>query len=173
MVWARTKLMIWDYIFEPVVDIRISYTGKTPQKFYKKINELIRTVLNVPDAYVQEKSYNWEKTKDGEKFEIAWEVAKVLDVFSYIVLEIDLRGFSAGDEGKATIRIRPRLITEYPQDTIWQQNLIYEMLRRAWHRFFYHRKRMEYLNFGKELVTSFESSVKRFGELMNQGIAEQ
>lgn len=167
MVWARTKLMIWDYIFEPVVDIKIAYAGKSPEKYYKKINELIRTIFNVPDAYVQEKSYSWETTKDGQKFEIAWEVTKVLDVFSYFVFEVDLRGLSAAGEGKASIRIRPRLITEYPQDTIFQQNLLYEMLRRTWHRLFYHKKRMEYLNFGKELVTTFESSVKHFGEVMN------
>ncbi|MBI4018609.1 MAG: hypothetical protein HY368_03295 [Candidatus Aenigmarchaeota archaeon] len=172
MVWARTKLLIWDYIFEPVTDVRVAYAGKHPGKFYKKINELIRSVLNVPDGYIQEKSYNWEKTKDGEKFEIAWEVTKVLDVFSYIVLEIDLSGFSVGEEGKASIRIRPRLITEYPQDTIFQQNLLYEIMRRMWHRLFYHRKRMEYLNFGKELVTTFESTVKRFGEGLNEGTAE-
>lgn len=167
MVWARTKLMIWDYIFEPVVDVRISYTGKTPEKFYKKINEFIRTIFNIPDAYVQEKNYLWEKNKDGEKFEVAWEITKILDVFSYIVVEIDLRGFSAAGEGKATVRLRPRLITEYPQDTIFQQNLLYEILRRTWHRLFYHRKRMEYLNLGKELVTTFEGSVKHFGETMN------
>ena len=45
MVWARTKLLIWDYIFEPVKDIEIAYQGPNPQKFYKKINELISTLV--------------------------------------------------------------------------------------------------------------------------------
>ena len=30
MVWARTKLLIWDYIFEPIKDLRISYIGPKP-----------------------------------------------------------------------------------------------------------------------------------------------
>ena len=71
MVWARTRLSIWDYVFEPVKQIAINYTGKSPAKFYRKINELIRTVFAVPEGYVQEKTYDWQKTKDGDKFSIA------------------------------------------------------------------------------------------------------
>jgi hypothetical protein len=173
MVWARTKLLIWDYIFEPIKDIRVSYTGPRPELFYKKINELIRTVFNVPDAYVQEKTYTWEKGKDSERFEIDWEVNKILDIYSYIVTEISIKGFTANGEGKAVIRIKPRLITEYPQDTIWQQNIVYEMFRRFWHNVYYHNKRMEYLHMGKELITSFESSIKHFGEALREGKQDQ
>ena len=36
MVWARTRLLIWDYIFEPVKRIKINYTGPNPDKFYQK-----------------------------------------------------------------------------------------------------------------------------------------
>ena len=169
MVWARTKLLIWDYIFEPVKDIELVYQGPNPQKFYKKINELIRTVFNVPDAYVQEKSYDWEKGKDTERFEVSWEVNKILDTFSFITIEVDLKGFSVAGEGKAAVKIKPRLITEYPQDTVWQQSIIYEMARRFWHKSFYHHKRMEYLNFGKELITGFESAIKHFGEILREG----
>lgn len=169
MVWARTKLLIWDYIFEPVKAIQISYAGRNPEKLYKKLNELIRTVFNVPDAYVQEKAYNWGKEKEAEKFEIEWEVSKILDLFSYIAVELTLKGFTAEGEGRAIIRIRPRLITEYPQDTIWQQNIIYEMLRRFWHRMFYHHKRMEYLNMGKDMIVNFESSIKHYMEILKEG----
>lgn len=168
MVWARTRLLIWDYVFEPVKDIRISYSGPHPDKFYKKINELIRTVFNVPDAYVQETTYSWEKGKDTERFEINWEVNKLLDTFSYITVEIIFKGFSVDGEGKASVRLKPRLITEYPQDTIWQNSIIYEMLRRFWHKYYYHKKRMEFLSYAKELLTTFESSIKHFGETLRE-----
>lgn len=162
MVWARTKLLIWDYIFEPVREVKISYAGKHPERLYKKINELLRIVFNVPEGYIQEKNYRWEKLKDTERFEIAWEMNKILDLYSFITVDVDLRGFSTEGEGRASIKIKPRLVTEYPQDTIWQQNILYEMLRRFWHRIFYHRKRMEYLDLGKELVVNFENSIKHF-----------
>ncbi len=67
MVWARTKLLIWDYVFEPVKDIRISYSGKNPERLYKKLNELLRLIFNVPEGYIQEKTYKWEKKKESEK----------------------------------------------------------------------------------------------------------
>ena len=170
MVWARTKLLIWEYIFEPAKDIRIGMTTKSAGSFYKKVNELIRTVFNVPDAYVQEKAYNWERSEESDKFEIEWEVNKILDKYSYLNIEVELKGFAskAAGDGKISLRIKPRLITEYPQDTVWQQSIVYEMMRRFWHKLYYHKKRMEYLNFGKEVVTSFESSIKHYSETINQ-----
>jgi hypothetical protein len=173
MVWARTRLLIWDYIFEPVKRIKINYTGPSPDKFYSKINELIRTVFNVPDAYVQEKEYTWEKGEEAERFEIKWEVNKLLDMFSYITMEISLNGFSAKGNGRVAMVIRPRLITEYPQDTVWQNSIVYEMLRRVWHKFFYHQKRMEFLNMGKELVVTFEKGIKEYGESLKKGEVQQ
>jgi hypothetical protein len=124
----------------------------------------MRSVFNVPDAYVQEKSYNWEKLKDTERFEVGWEVTKILDVYSYLVAEITLKGVSTEGEGRVSIKIKPRLITEYPQDTVWQQNIVYEMVRRFWHKTFYHKKRMEYLNAGKEIIVDFEKSLKEFSD---------
>lgn len=166
MVWSRTKLLIWDYIFEPVKDIKVSYSGPHPERMYKKINELVRIVFNVPDAYVQEGSYSWSKDGDTERFEVNWEVNKLLDVHSYITIEMSLKGYSKAGAGKAAIKLKPRLITEYPQDTVWQQSILYEMLRRLWHKMFYHHKRMEYLNYGKEIITNFESSLKHYMEIL-------
>ena len=169
MVWARNKLLIWDYIFEPVRDLSINYTGRNPEKFYKKIKELCRVIFNVPDSYIQEKTYTWEAGKDRERFEVSWEINKIFDIYSYITIEVDIRGFTSEGEGRATIRIRPRLITEYPQDTVIQQNLMYEMIRRIWHRVFYNHKRMEYLDLGKELIMNFERGLKDFAEEMRKG----
>lgn len=166
MVWARTKLLIWDYIFEPVKDINMNFVGKHPERYYKKLHELMRTVFNIPDAYIQEKSYTWEVLKDTERFEIGWEITKVLDTYSYITVIITLKGVSTEGEGRISVRLQPRLITEYPQDTVWQQNILYEMVRRFWHKAFYHHKRMQYLNYGKELVVSFERSIKEFSETL-------
>ncbi|MFC2143632.1 hypothetical protein ACFLQN_04510 [Candidatus Aenigmatarchaeota archaeon] len=168
MVWARTKLLIWDYVFEPVKAIEMNFVGKHPERYYKKMHELIRSVFNVPDAYIQEKSYNWEKLKDTERFDIAWEVTKILDVYSYITVILSLKGVSTGGEGRISIKIQPRLITEYPQDTVWQQNILYEMVRRFWHKAFYHNKRMQYLNYAKELIVGFERSVKEFAESLRE-----
>jgi hypothetical protein len=164
MVWARTRLLIWDYVFEPVKEIRISFTGKNPDKFYKKLHELFRLVFNVPEGYIQEKDYKWEKSRGVERFDVSWEITRIFDVFSYLAIEVDMRGFSTEGEGRVNIAIKPRLITEYPQDTIWQQSIFYEMMRRMWHRLFYHGRRMQFLDYSKEMVMNFERQVKDFTE---------
>lgn len=165
MVWARTRLLIWDYVFEPVKQITIAYTGRHPELFYKKIHELIRTIFNVPEGYIQEKEYRWERHKEAEHFEVGWEITKIFDVFTYLNIEVEINGFvSVEGEGKAKIVLKPRLITEYPQDTMWQQSIFYEMTRRAWHRLHYHKKRMEYLYLSKELTIDFERKLKEFSE---------
>jgi hypothetical protein len=169
MVWARTKLLIWDYVFEPVKQIKIRYSGRNPEKVYKKMNELMRTVFNIPEAYIQERNYTWEKIEDTERFDIQWDLSKILDMFSYIYVEINLNGFTTQGEGRAEIIIKPRLITEYPQDTVWQQSIVYEMLRRLWHRMFYHHKRMEFLNMSKETLVTFERSIKSYMEKLREG----
>ena len=161
MVWARTRLLIWDYIFEPVKQISIEYSGKNPNLLYSKLHELIRVIFNVPEGYIQEKNYRWEKHKDSEHFEVSWEITKIFDVFSYLNVEVELSGYvMAEGDGKASIKIKPRLITEYPQDTVFQQSIVYEMLRRFWHRAYYHNKRMQYLYYSKQLVVEFERSLK-------------
>ncbi len=167
MVWSRNKLLIWDYIFEPVKEITFSYSGKNPEKYYKKIHELIRLVFNVPDVYVQEKTYSWERGQGGEKFEVDLEVNKILDKFTYLTVELEFKGSSANGEGKVSIRMKPRMITEYPQDTIWQQNILYEFVRRLWHKFYYHEQRMKYLRDSKEFVITFDRELKAFGESLN------
>ena len=168
MVWARSRMMIWDYIFEPVNNIIINYVGPDSDTFYEKIHELIREIFNVPDAYIQEKDYTWEKGKEVQKFDVAWEVNKILDVFTYITIEIELTGFKSKDSGRCRIKLKPRLITEYPQDTIWQNSLFYEIFRRMWHRAFYHSKRMSFLALGKDLVVTFEREIKKHGQKIGE-----
>ena len=50
MVWARTKLSIWDYIFEPVKEINIEFDTKKPEKFYKKTRIILQSVMNIPES---------------------------------------------------------------------------------------------------------------------------
>lgn len=164
MVWASSKITIWDDIFPTFKTMSIEFRGKNPHMLYKKINGLIREVYRIPEGNIQEKEYTWNKTESGDEFRIDWESVKLLDNLSYIKIEVTLNGFSSGGVGKATIQFRPTLITEYPQDTIWQQNLLYEMLRRFWHVVFYRKKRDEYYEMARSMTERFEREIKDFIE---------
>ncbi|MCD6093088.1 MAG: hypothetical protein J7J38_03675 [Candidatus Aenigmarchaeota archaeon] len=164
MVWASTKLTLWDDIYPTFKTMSIEYRGRHPHILYKKINQLIREIFRVPEGNVQEREYTWNKTENGEEFSVWWEATRQLDDFSYMRIEIKLNGFTSNNVGKATVSFRPTLVSEYPQDTFWQQNIIYEMFRRFWHVVFYRKKRNEWFEMGKIMAERFEKNIKSFVE---------
>lgn len=164
MVWASAKLTIWDYIYRDIKTMSFEYKGKRPELLYKKIKELLEVVYGIQPGSFQEKTYSISKTDTGEEFEAEWEAIRQLDDFSYFKIDITIKGFSSGGIGKVKITYRPVLMTEYPQDTYWQQSIFYEILRRLWHTLFYKKKRNEYFELGRELTEKFEKELKEYME---------
>ena len=160
--FARTKIVLQDdcYLKKPE-RITIVYVGPNPIKLYYKVYELIKAVFRAADSDVQEEKYSWGKGEQ-EKFKVRWYLHKDMDVYTYIYIRFDVSG--AGDEksGKAQIKIKPVIRTEYPQDTIWQRSLFYEMMRVFWHRAFYYRKREEYAEDCRNMVSMFNRQINEF-----------
>ena len=169
MVWARTKLTIAEDLFLPVKVLTVNYSGKDPQKFYGKINELLKKIFNVPEGYIQESDYSWDTKDDAVKFSVKWSLTKPMDKFTYLRIIVTLAGNAAGGSGKASIVIDPMMFTEYPQDSIWEQNLIYEIIRRFWDSVFYTKKREQYLDIGISLCGRFEKQLKQYAEELRHG----
>jgi len=172
MVWARNKLVIYDDIFEPHEEIFINYSGPHPERLYPYLQEIIPPIFNIPKSNVQEISFTWETPSDDEtKFNIWWRIIKQMDIHSHIRVDLKLKGFAKKGKGPATISIDAALITEYPQDTLLQQSIFYEMGRRFWHAVVYHKKRMEYIEMGRRIIRKFEEEIKKFlEELREHGV---
>ena len=168
MVWARSKLTIFDNIFEPQKDIFINYSGKNPERLYNKIRTMLIQILNIPERKIQEMYYTWEKHGNADKFKIRWRAVKDYDIYSFLRFDVVLNGESENGEGHASIMLKPRFITEYPQDTIIQQSIFYEMARRFWHNTFYHRQRMKWFEEARELSIEFETKLKQFFEELSK-----
>ena len=145
MAFARSKLALEDNCFEEEPgSLTLRYVGPNPQKLYTRTYDLIKSVFRVTDSDVQETDYSWGKTGTGEKFKVEWWLHKDMDLFSYLYIRFRLSGDGNDKTGQAKLEIRGLLRSEYPQDTVWQRSLFYEMIRTFWHRMFYHRKREEY-----------------------------
>ncbi len=168
MVWARKRLAIWEDLFPPVKKIYFRFEGKHPEKFYFKVSELLKKIFKVPDAYIQEKEYNWKKTENGHKFKINWLLMKPFDRWTYLNMEIDLKGFSENGYGKVSVVFEPRIVTEYPQDYVWQQTIFYEVIRKLLDAVFYKRKRERIYDEAREMCMRFQSELKHFGVLLNE-----
>lgn len=165
MVWARTKLVLYDNIYdEGERDVSISYAGKHPDKLYYKIRELMLNVFNVHAGKIQEISYSWEKKADSDKIEVRWRCVKDMDMYSFVRFDVNFRANVTAGEGTASIKLKPRFVTEYPQDTLIQQSIFYEMARRFWHNVFYQKQRIKWFEETKELCAQFEQKLKEYGE---------
>lgn len=164
MVYARTKLTLIEYIYRPIPEVTVNYSGPNPQKLYKKIKELMLHCFQVPPEYIQEKDYIWEATGEKQKFKITWTIEKIIDKFTYYKIEVELSGFVEHGKGMAAIKVKPEMYTDYPQDTFWQQSLIYEMIRRFWHAVFYEKTLLKYLENGKRMTDYFLEEIKKYLE---------
>jgi len=162
MVWAATKLILWDDIYPTYKRVNIEYKGRNPQLIYRKIKRALRDIFRIPEGNLQERNFKWETSEKGEEFSADWDAIKPLDNFTYIKIEVRLRGFVSGGVGRISVSYRPTLVTEYPQDTFWQQNILYEMLRRLWHVLFYRKKRNEYFEMAQKMAERFEEEIKEF-----------
>ncbi|UCD07027.1 MAG: hypothetical protein JSW41_04300 [Candidatus Aenigmatarchaeota archaeon] len=163
MVFARTKILMQDNCYEEEPgEVQMRYVGPNPQKLYDKMWELMKSIFNVPDSAIQEERYNWGKGEKVEKFRVAWLLHKDMDAFSYIYVKTSLSGEGDEESGNATITIKPYMRTEYPQDTVWQRSLFYEMLRMIWHNTFYSRKRDEYTAECRHLTVYLQRRVLDF-----------
>lgn len=163
MVFARAKMVLEDNCFsEEPSRLEIKLVGPNLSNLYKAMHEYMKAVFNVGDSDIQETMYQWGKGQDKEKFSVTWWLHKDLDLFSYLYVQFRLKGQGNGETGNAFIQIRGLLRSEYPQDTVWQRSIIYEMFRTFWHRAFYHRKREEYAEECRHSMVMFQNKITEY-----------
>jgi hypothetical protein len=165
MVFARTKLLLEENCFEEEPGgVQMKFVGPQVKNLYNRMYELMKSVFRVPDSDIQETDYNWGKGEKSEKFKVRWWLHKDMDLFTYFYIRVDLSGQVDEKGGSATVSIKGLLRSEYPQDTVWQRSLFYEMLRTFWHRIFYHKKREEYAEECRHSIVYFQKRVRDFFE---------
>ena len=161
---ARMKMMVEEDIYPPKGTAKgsprsiITYVGPNPMKIYPKTRDLVKAIFNCTDAEIHEEIYDWGKG-EKEQFRVRFYLIRDLDKFTYYFIRFDVKGEGTEKTGKGSITIRPLLRTEYPQDTVWQRTIFYEMLRVFWHRIFYHNKRREYIWEGRKLLAMYSERI--------------
>ncbi len=160
MVWARAKLVIEDSVLWPRDTYIVEFKGIRPDKFYHAVPKIFMAAFRTDPHHLQEKKISWTHG-ETEKFKVVWEGTKELDSFSYITFNMELSGSQSKGSGEAKITIIGILRTEYPQDTVWEKSVLYEMLRVFWHKSFYVAHRNKYLDEGRREMASFVEELKR------------
>jgi hypothetical protein len=180
-IFARTKLTIHEdcMAYAPgspipgAPHIVLSYSGPNPQNLYEQIKKLVVSVFGVPEKDIQEREVMWDRSKPDEVFKVKFEFVKDFDRFTFMHIRIDLSGVAKpskhfGKEGSAEVKIEGWLRTEYPQDTIWQRSLLYEMFRMFYHRVIYENTRKKYKDECKNLILKFQDEIKSFLNILSK-----
>jgi hypothetical protein len=135
----------------------------------------LASILKADPNEIKEKRVSWDRTTASEKFDISFEIVKDMDTFSFMLVTVDLKGEAKhsrqfGKEGTAEIRIESALRTEYPQDTLWQRSLFYEIFRVFYHKLIYEDIRKRYLRQCKEETLRMHEELKSFLNILPKSV---
>jgi len=173
-IFARTKLIIHEDCLEisgsPLPGkkfMTLEYSGPNPQAAYYQAKKLLTQITKVPENEIIERDFTWRREGEEENFSVTFDVIKDMDRFSFIQISISMKGKikpskEFGKEGSLSINIEGVLRTEYPQDTLWQRSLIYEMFRTFYHKFIYEEARKKYKQECVDIMNQIYSSLKEF-----------
>ena len=174
-IFARTKLVIHDNCLEVAPGsplpgrayITLNYSGPNPQNIYYQLKKILVSLFKIREDEIIEREFSWDRTKPEETFHTVLEHVKDMDMFSFIHIVVTLDGEvrpskEFGKEGSATIKIEGWLRTEYPQDTVWQRSLLYEMFRTFYHKVIYRETRMKYKEECVSLIEQLQAEIKQF-----------
>jgi len=173
-IFARTKLVIHEDCLEvsgsPLPGkkfLTLEYSGPNPQAAYYQAKKMLSQITKVPENEIIERDFSWKKEGEEESFSVNFDVIKDMDRFSFIQISLSMRGKvrpskEFGKEGSLSINIDGVLRTEYPQDTLWQRSLIYEMFRAFYHKFIYEDTRKKYKEECVNMMNQLYTSLKEF-----------
>jgi len=169
--FARTKMTFQDDCFPDKPEVlNVKLVGPNTPKLYEKVYDAMKNIFHVLDHEIEEEDFTWGRVGDQEKFSVRWYVHKDKDYFSFFYLRVDLKGSGNEHTGQASLKLKSVLRTEFPQDTLWQRSLLYEVIRTFWHRVFYHKKRVGYLIDCRNISTAFiKAVVREFREMSETG----
>jgi hypothetical protein len=160
------KLVMWNELYKRgakpgLKNLAYSYEGKNPERIIPFLPKLVRLVFN-PTTWQQ------KEIKVGEgKYDSSWYLFKDLDTYTYFRVDIELSVKYKDGKGTAKVKLgEPVIITEYPQETPWQKSFFYEIIRMFWHTYFYQKRLVAHLDWGRLQVSIFEEKLLHFFERM-------
>jgi hypothetical protein len=169
---SGSKLVIWNELYKRgakpgLKNLGYTYEGKNPDRLIQFLPRLVRLVFN-PSTW-QQKEVNVKQISPSEgSYSSIWYLFKDLDTYTYFRVDVELSIKWKDGHGTAKIKLgEPVILTEYPQENAWQKSFFYEILRMFWHTYFYNKKLMAHMDWGRLQVSIFEEKLLHFFERLN------
>jgi hypothetical protein len=151
-------MAVWrleDDCLAPTASLKIDFEGPNPFLLYQKAKGIIQKNFNITSSDYWERDFRWDTTSDPRDFFVRIMAKKGLDRRSKILAEFVMQGKQPGDpskNGKITVIISARLITEHQMKTPIQRSPFYKFLLWLYHRLFYNRVRRGYINLCQDML---------------------
>ncbi|MFH7880834.1 MAG: hypothetical protein QXI09_02385 [Candidatus Aenigmatarchaeota archaeon] len=155
--------IIEDDCLAPERYIKLTYRGPNPFSVYQSTFGICRKYLEIDPSDYWERDFRWDISEDPRSFYARIIIQKSLDNRSKIFFEIIMQGKQPKEikqEGEVVVLIGAKLITEYRQDTPFQQSLFYKTLLQIYNFFFYFKVRRRYLEICKYLCEKIKQAYK-------------
>ncbi len=170
-IFAKNKITIEEDCLLPSPKIWMSYSGPNPHKAYGKITEILKNNLKFKNENIQEREFKWDRSNVVEKFSGSIEAFKDFDKFTYIMAFIDFSGNvkpskEFGKVGDLKVEIDGYIRTDYPQDTVWERSLFYEVIRSFWHKFFYQKERYAFKERCRNILLVVQKELKTYFDIL-------
>ncbi len=151
------KWVLEDDCLAPRAQIKIEFEGKNPIELYKKTSDILKKVWEVGGTDLWERDVRWDMMS-GDFYRRIY-INKGLDSHSKIFAEIIMEGQQPKDptkNGKITIYISAKLLSEFELKSALQKNPLYKGLLWLYNRIFYKDVRAGYLKICQDLLNKVD-----------------
>jgi hypothetical protein len=151
-----------DDCLAPSAKLTINYAGPNPFIVCQRIRDTLRTVWEVRSKDFWERDFRWDNSSDPRSFYMRACVNKGIDARTKLFVEVVMQGEQPSDptkNGKITVSVNARMITEYEFDTAFKQLPIYKGFIWIYNKFFYYDVRRRWLKrkCGDKLMTTWRA----------------
>lgn len=152
------KITIVDDLFSPDEKIVINFTGKNPFKVCQIIRPLFEKIVQVEGKDTFERVFKWDITEDPRGFYNFWHVLKEEDKWTTIRLKAIIQGKQHTKTLIGNVRIE---LTGHIETTYDYNNFIQRAFWLFYNRFFYYKRKRQYLERGREYVYAVRDEIYR------------
>lgn len=145
--------------------IKLEFKGKNPFSVCKAARDIFKKVFGVGGSKIFERDFRWDMSSDPRYFFVRYIVKKGIDMRSHTINEIIFEGLQPSDpekEGKVTITITAKLITEFERKTAFQKLPLYKGIIWLYNFMFYDKARRDYLKMCVDWVNKLENEFRKF-----------
>lgn len=162
---AEEKTKIKTNILAPSETSSIQFFGHNPMQVFKVIPDLMMDVYRIDPGAFWEDEIRIDTSGDPTPFFGYWRGKEGKDAFTTFWIDVEIRGRQSKEtkQGDVTVKIKPKLNTEFKFPTPIHRGILW-----IYSRAFYKKQMQTYIKEAREMTDDFENAVRTHFDLMSK-----